>query len=132
MTWGHMLCIDGERYEGCLETREEAVAEGIDAYGGEPFYVIEGEVPHASRFLPSALNLIEAMNESARDEAGDCAEDFPDVGKDAEKELDDLLRAWASKHIPNVPFWIGIGDPERIEPSRLSSPPAPAPTEKKS
>lgn len=103
-----------ERFEGAYKSREEAVDEGRSIFPGEAFLLGWGYKPDPAQFIPSTDWVLESMAESALDEAGEAAEEWPDITDEAEKELNELLKAWARKNCP-VDFWIGEGH-EEIEP----------------
>ena len=68
-------------------------------------------------FMPSAKDIIEQAANRAADNAGECAEDWPDASDAALAELDAYLKAWARRYVP-CDFWTGIGQPERVETPR--------------
>lgn len=113
--WGHCRHEHSERYDGAYETRDEAIAEGRAQHGDDAaFWILEGARPDAASFMPDADDIIERMHESAS-EHGEAAEEYPDVSDEAKAELDAILTAWARKHA-EPRFWIGTGEPEKIEP----------------
>lgn len=115
--WGHAQSEDAERYSGIHATREEAIAEGLTEYGGEPFYILAGTKPTPESLMPTARQMIEDIEQRAYDNH-DAAEDWDaNVSAEAKAELEELLGAWARKHI-KVEFWDGVGSPERIEPEK--------------
>lgn len=72
-------------------------AEEIDV--GQTVYV--GEQSDASAYgFVDADDIIEQFNERAYDEFGECAEDWPDVTKEAKAELNAYLAAWIERHSP--------------------------------
>ena len=124
--WVYSLDKYGEEYHGHCETREAAIAEartelGVDARV-EGFYVGRCVQVTKSQFMPSAEYILELMQESATDECGDGAEDFPDVSIEAGEELDALLKAWCEKHISRHSLpWTFVDAPEHIVPSSEKS-----------
>lgn len=104
-----------EKFNGSYASREEAIAEGTTDYGGEPFYVLEGEYPTASEMVPDQEWVLERIGDYAVDNYGEVALGFPQVTDEAKAELDAMLKAWADKHI-KVEFWTGVRSPELIEP----------------
>ena len=109
---------DPERYEAQCATREAAIAEATTEYDGAPFYVQKFRRPDVTEYAPDADDIIEMMRDRACDDAGEAAEEFPDVGDDATAELDAMLCAWARKRCV-VTFWTsdGCGAEERIDPN---------------
>lgn len=76
---------------------------GDDLKPGDTVYVGDAERPTMGE-LCSADDVIETMADRANDIAGEYAEDFPDVTKEAKDELNALLVAWMEKHC-NVNFY---------------------------
>jgi hypothetical protein len=107
-----------EEFTGSCATREEAIAEATAEFNGEPFYVSEAESPDPDLYTPNVDNIIEDMRDRALDNgAPECAEDWPDVSDEGQKELEELLAAWARKHCQ--PSWyICFGDTEHIVPEK--------------
>ena len=113
--WGWSTTEHGERYDGACDSREEAIDEArLNVEPGEPFYVLEGVFPDAAEAMPDADRIIEWMGEHAHDNWNDRDGGWPSVTHEAAVELEELLAAWARKHI-KVTFWIGVGEPERID-----------------
>jgi hypothetical protein len=66
---------------------------------GQTVYV--GEQSDASAYcLVDADDIVEMFNERAYDNFGECAEDWPDVTKEAKAELSTFLAAWIERHSP--------------------------------
>lgn len=115
--WGYSSSPEPERWDASCASREEAIAEGTDAFSGEPFYIISGSEPHPFDFFGNIDSMLDSASECAHDVVGEAAEDWPPtISDEARKELRNLLEEWAEKHLP-VHFWIADGDPERIEPT---------------
>jgi len=74
-----------------------------DMQPGDTVYVGESVRPEVKDFI-NTLDVIENMGERAYDIGGEYAEDFPDITKEAEQELESLLIAWAEKHC-TINFW---------------------------
>ena len=110
--WGYSTSEYPEIWNGNCDTREEAIAEGRAEFGGDEFWICDGTQPDTDRFI-NARGIIETAGQLAYDEAGDGAVEWPDVSKEAEKELDRLLAKWTRKHCP-IHFWICDGKPERV------------------
>jgi hypothetical protein len=80
----------------------EDLQELLDAEGD---WISEGDTVHVAtrgEFDPasfiSADFVIEVIGENAYENAGEAAEDFPDVTTEARKELADFLAQWTRKH----------------------------------
>lgn len=108
-----------EEWHGHHSTREEAIeagrgemANGFDLR--THFYVGEFRRPSAMQFADDAESYLQAAHERAQDEAGEGADDWPDVGLDVGKELDALLAGWCAKHLEPVPFYVPIGKTEKV------------------
>ncbi len=121
--WGYSLEESPERWQGACATREEAIAEGAVELAGpcgppDRFWVQQGRQPGSEEFLPDADDVVEIMALRAHDETGD--EDWPDwvPTEEAKGELAALLDAWATKHVPPILSWVGIGAPEVVVHSR--------------
>lgn len=118
IVWGYSESLDAERWCGRCATREEAIEEARKEYGRDAvFYVILGRADPPSAFMPSVDYILEAVAESAYDEAGEAADDFPDVSDEDRESLKNLLASWANEHL-TVSFWVCDGKPERIEPEK--------------
>lgn len=65
---------------------------------GDVIYIGETVHPCASEFVPDADWVLGHMGEQAYDNLGECAEDWPDVSKEAEQELEAFLKDWAVRH----------------------------------
>lgn len=76
----------------------------IDA--GTVIYVAEKAHASTSSFLPDFDDIVDQMANAAWDSGSEHAEDFPDIADPAaaKRELEDLLEAWADKHV-NTPRW---------------------------
>jgi hypothetical protein len=115
MPWGYSDSDYAERWNGAGATREDAIAEGREAYPGKGFWIAEGTTPEPGFFFPDADDLIETAGERAADEIGEASEDWPpNVPKDALAELSVFIVAWANKHCP-CEFWMQDGRKEFIE-----------------
>lgn len=84
----------GERYYSDVQSATYDCEVGAIIYEGD---AVE---PCASEFAPDADWVLEYMNEQACDNLGECAEDWPDVTKEAKKELDAFLKDWAVRNCP--------------------------------
>lgn len=97
---------------GSLQHAIRDVVSGLDGIG-------EAFPQEASRFLPTASDIIEQMASNAYDEIGEPASEWPDLPKSsaAEIELDILLTQWLVKHAAALKceFW-SVENIERIEP----------------
>lgn len=113
--WGHADSDQAERWYGVCASREDAIAEGRDHYGKDGFWIHSGTAHTAGEFVPDVDFIIDSMSERASDEVGEASEDFPYVSTEARKELEDLLEAWANKHI-KCGFWTADGKAEYIPP----------------
>lgn len=123
MKWTISEHDDEERFGGCLyDSREEAIAQGRLDYHGRPFFVANAIKQTAASFLPDASDIIEMMATNAYDNCGECAEEWPDLPKssDAEVELDRLLVEWAKRHENALEcrFWM-VENVERVEPEHV-------------
>jgi hypothetical protein len=103
-------------WRGGYATREEAVAAGRAEYGDAAFWIREGERYRSRDFVHNvnATNIVDRMAEDAADEAGDAAEDWPEVSQAARAALVEALRAWADEHVPAPRFWQPVGESERV------------------
>ncbi len=79
------------------------------------FYVWRCERPDPGAPMPSGDHVCEWAAERAADKYGLIDEDGDGLyapGEEAERELTDLLEAWARKHI-ELP-WVAVGEPEYV------------------
>ncbi len=98
--------VDDEQYVGQYSTREKALEGALDDEGGYGTTIFTAEnVPHTFMDFVFLDTLFGDIHERAVDECGDVADDFPGVSKDAEKELENLIEQWASRHNIAVDFW---------------------------
>lgn len=63
--------------------------------------------------LIDADDVIETIGERAWDQAGEVAEDYPDVSADARNELNCLLQGWIKKHC--MPTFYTVQNAEQYE-----------------
>ncbi|HLO65302.1 MAG TPA: hypothetical protein VK165_20255 [Azonexus sp.] len=66
---------------------------------GDVVHVGEASYPETHQLI-DADDVLCQMSDRAWDIAGEFAEDYPNVSKEAEAELDQLLKAWVEKHCP--------------------------------
>ena len=111
--WGYASSRDAETWTGAYETRKEAILDGLADYCGEGFWIHSGHLVPLETVLPDVDDLLERMGEVAYDEAGEVAEDYPDVTDEARIELEELLRGWCEKHARPT-FWVADGEAEFI------------------
>jgi len=112
--WGHAPDDHPESgWCGGCDTRDAAIAEGRTEYDGRGFFITSGEAADPAKYLPSLEWILECIADSAGDEVGDLAEDFPDVSEEAKAELDALLNRWAREHI-HCAFWVPTGEAEAV------------------
>lgn len=111
--WSYASVPDTDRWSEPYQTRDEAILAGRAEYSGERFWIQSGHEPDPETFLPFASDIVEQMADGAGNEAGEAAEEWPDVSKQALKDLDDFLKAWAKKHC-KVNFWVATGQLEEI------------------
>ncbi len=124
--WGHGKEKNPERWSGMFLTRAEAIEDGRAEYrDSESFWIARGNKCRTTDFLPNvddilqtmadnADDIIEIMATNAGDNAGEVADDWPNVSKEAQVELTELLAVWAREHAP-CEFWIADGHEEEID-----------------
>ena len=109
---------DGECYYDVFETREAAIADGMAAYEGAPFYVGKCEPPTPPEDLWSASDWIEHVCVQD-DYSHECAQDWDQSTKEQREELErevaPILAAWLDRHNLRPQFYV-VNNPERIEP----------------
>lgn len=115
--WGFSNYEEDERWSGAEATREDAIKAAHAAHGrNSTVYVREGIQPYNGyQFLPSVEFILEHASNTAFEEVGEVAEEWPDVDDHGVKELEGFLQEWASKYLPTT-FWFATGKPEKIEP----------------
>lgn len=91
--WLWYFSQDEERWNGGCVSRQEAIDEGIRAYGGDPFMVCRARLAPI-RFAPSGwriLEMLDDLNEEALDPEGDGL--FGPVTKGQEAHLSCVVAA---------------------------------------
>lgn len=119
--WGYASSKDAEAWTGACRTRDEAIKEGSShfsfllEFGGryDGFWIHSGHLVTLEMVLPDVDDIIERMGEQAYDEAGECAEEYPDVTNEARIELEGLIRGWCEKYATPT-FWVADGEAEFI------------------
>ena len=79
-----------EDLESLIECNEQLRA-------GDIVWIADAMKPKHSDFV-NVYNIIENMAEEAWDVVGEAAEDYGDVSKEAELELEAIVTAWAGKY----------------------------------
>ena len=111
--WGFATSSQSDSWQQSdATTRDEAIQEGRDYYGGEAFGICRCTPIDIEMTLPSADDICEQMSESAGDNYG-WVDDFPDVSQAGLNELNELLKEWARKYVADQ-FWMAE-DIEEIE-----------------
>jgi hypothetical protein len=119
--WGYGDSPNCENWCGAHDTREDAIGEGTDNYGGEPFYIQEGRWIDAVDFF-DVDQLLERAGEMLYDNAPEDAEfQWPRTQQVAVEALAKLLKAWCAEHV-RVSHWATRGEPELIEPKPEETP----------
>lgn len=117
--WGYADSRDAESWSGVCLTREQAIAKGREHYsflngrGYDGFWIHSGHLVPLEAVMPDVDDIIETMGERAYDEAGEVAEEYPDVTAEAKAELEELLRGWCEKYARPT-FWVADGVAEFI------------------
>lgn len=110
--------LDEEHYEGDFATREEAIAEGREAYPGDTIYVGKGTPPIQPEAAWDADDWLDCVS-NLDDYCLDCADDWNRATKEQRDELEALVRpilaAWLDRHGLR-PTFVLINKPEAIEP----------------
>lgn len=83
---------------------DELLNENDELKPGDVVFRGEAVRPDPTRYV-DASDIIELLGERAYDDAGDHADGWPDVSKEAEAELDQLLKGWMHKHCSSPPFY---------------------------
>jgi len=114
------ISSDSENYNHAdFKSKEEAIAEGLIFYGGEPFYVGELEEPTPPEDLFDCGDWLEHVS-CQEDYEGDHAEGWDSSTKEQREELNQevrqVLSAWLDRHNLRPSFW-NIPNGERIEPN---------------
>lgn len=95
-TYNHSEIEDAisELYWNTLE--DETIVGNVIYYG-------VGTRPEPIKLF-DADDVLEWLGDRATDMVGECADDFPNVSKEATDELNELLKGWYNKHL-TVDFW---------------------------
>lgn len=83
---------------------DELLNENDELKPGDTVYRGEAVRPDPTSYV-DANDVIEMLGERAYDDAGDHADGWPCVSKDAEGELNHLLAGWMQKHCPPPSFY---------------------------
>jgi len=106
---------DGEHYDSeCFETKEEAIADRKNGYGGDPFYVGQVRKIYTTQLFDVDW-MLDSMSERAQEEAGDAAEDYLCVlTKEQKEDLEKTIENWFKNNGLEPTFW-GIENEEKIK-----------------
>ena len=108
--WGYAAEERTRYWEGSFKTREEAIEAGRGEYGSkDDFGVARGTLIDLGDHLPAPWQIVDLIYEDAGDVSGDQT-----VTPEAEAELQDLLEAWAAKHL-HTETWQATGDAELVK-----------------
>lgn len=122
--WGWSTYPD-EGFQGAHASKEEAIKEAREEVGEEvELFLQAGQYGDVTELGPNghdlAENIIEGIGDSAGDEYGDLAEDWPHVPDGAEvllaKALEKVVKDWMREHLKRPPGWQPVCDPETIAP----------------
>jgi hypothetical protein len=114
------ISSDGENYGyTTFPTEDAAIAEGVEYYAGEPFYVGKLEEPPQPEEFFDCADWLECVS-CQDDYAGEHAEDWDDSTKEQRDELNEevrkVLAAWLDRH--NLrPTFFNVTHPKRITPN---------------
>lgn len=110
---------DGERFgHEDFASREEAIREGVIAYGGQSFYVGRIERPTQPEEWFEAedwLELVSGQDEYAGDHAEDWDNSTPEQRAELTEEIRKVMAAWLDRHRLRPTFW-NVANPELIVP----------------
>lgn len=133
--WYHTQDPEGIWYGKCA-TREAAIAEGLNEYGGEGFYVTWANNPpiQLSDWI-QAYCLLERADDSLSDSDRVCRE-FDDaavfeVTPEQDRDLQERIRKacdeWQAAHglVFTVNTFQGMGTPEYVDPTPITAPALP-------
>ena len=99
---------NGEEYRHTsVDEVMQELADDDRLFLGAVYYEMDCEDVGMERYLRAGL-ILEQAGELIWDEVGDAADDAFVVSREAESELDALLKAWADKHI-TARYWRCIG-----------------------
>jgi hypothetical protein len=113
--WFYSQYPDADWWTGTFNTKEEAISEGISAFGGGEFYVRIG-VKQTPSDIVDVDHIIELIRESIMDSASEIAHEASDHVEISEIELGNLhteIEAWAENSV-KVNFSVMKGEPELI------------------
>lgn len=80
---------------------------------GAIYYEMDCEGVGVERYMRAAV-ILEQAGEQIWDEIGDAADDAFVVSREAEAELDALLKGWADRHI-TARYWRCVGKPRELK-----------------
>jgi len=110
-TWSY----DGElfQYDSLYELIEDVNGcDGGDVSVGDIVYVGDAEIPSVKRYI-NVDNILESICESACDDVGECAEEWPDLSAKEKGMLEDLIADFLDKYSP-VKFYTVSGVKEYV------------------
>jgi hypothetical protein len=111
--WGYAMSDDESEWSGSCATREEAIVEAPAELGLEPgdeYFVIRGEYPDPSAFMPDAEDVIEIAHERLGDNFNVEGQELEVTGGTA--ELNEFLREWARRNL-KATHWLSVAKAER-------------------
>jgi len=114
-------CIsrDEELFFDEYNTKEEAIAEGIDGYGYNMFYVGQiVELKFNEADMPDSENIIEQLNDYVYNECNVEDDWYENISREQEKELDKILAETILKWIDKNnlhPTCYGVDNVELID-----------------
>lgn len=114
-TWWHTR--DEEHLWGSAKTRDEAIDQGIDEYGGEPFFICQGAHFRNRTDIFSADYVADMFDDANEEYAGE--ENASEAWKtehmrELEDELNAVMAAWVERHGYHKAWAIDAGPSERI------------------
>lgn len=87
----------------CLDLAE-LLNENDELRPGDTIYRGEAVKPDPASYV-DASDVIELLGERAHDDGGEYTDGWPDVSREAEAELEQLLKEWVRKHCSPTPFY---------------------------
>lgn len=110
--------LDEEHYHGDYDTRDEAIAAAIEAVeherpGARLVWIGHGQERPSFISCVSVTSIIEQASDNALCDGPDCADDGFEVSKEAEREVEVLIRDWAARNKIAVP-WYQVAHVEEV------------------
>ena len=111
----YCISTNEETFGGNLDSRDDAIREGVFEYGleiGQRFWIGQPAERKASAYFDLEC-MIERLAEAAYEDVGESAEGWPDMSVEENEQLEKLIGDFLDEHA--APSFFAVGDIEKIE-----------------